>query len=82
MGRQNRVSALYSFLCCALLLCAIPAHATFPGANGRIAFGDTTLRSMVGNSTLLTRTAPIFNPWHLCHRCFPTGGPIRLRSLS
>jgi hypothetical protein len=40
MKRQHRVSALYSFLFgTLLLLAAIPAHATFPGANGRIAFG-------------------------------------------
>ncbi len=32
------ISKLYSLLLSTVLLFAIPAHATFPGKNGRIAF--------------------------------------------
>jgi len=40
MKSKHAVSVLYSLLLSTLLLlAAIPAHATFPGANGRIAFG-------------------------------------------
>ena len=40
MTRKYRVSVLYTLLLSTLLLLVvIPAHATFPGKNGRIAFG-------------------------------------------
>lgn len=40
MKSKHAVSVLYSLLLSTLLfLAAIPAHATFPGVNGRIAFG-------------------------------------------
>ena len=62
MKSKHAVSVLYSLLLSTLLfLAALPAHATFPGVNGRIAFGRYNLRSMVGNSTPRIQTALMFS---------------------
>lgn len=66
MKRRHVLSALHVFLLGTLLvLTAIPAHATFPGANGRIAFG---------------RFNPSINGWQL-YTANPDGTDIQPLAL-